>query len=169
MSATESPDELLSRLAAEREAAAPATPHVPIAITGSRGREPSEEEMAAFFALFSRLGGTELHDGDCRGTDRAVRAWMQRHHPEIPTRPWPVLSVDGDWPAAGPRRNRRMLVQSSARHLLHFPGGKGTGSCISIAKELGRPTHSVAAEVDRRRLAIERDHLDLGLDTAGML
>jgi len=136
MSAAESPAELLARLSLEREAAVPPTvQRVPVAITGSRHRQPTEEELVAFFALFSRLGGTELHDGDCRGTDRAVRAWMQRHHPEIPTRPWPVLSVDGDWPAAGPRRNRRMLVQSSARHL------------------------------------IERDHhhLDLGLDTAGML
>lgn len=149
MSATESPAELLDRLAREREE----TKHqgaddCPICITGSRHREPPEEEMQAFWRIFVRLGGTSLHDGDCRGTDRKVRAWMKKHHPEIPCHAWPVRpEIDGDWPAAGPRRNKRMLVQSSAKYLIPFPGGTGTASCTRIARELGRAIHSVADEL----------------------
>lgn len=122
----------------------PVAERVPVAVTGGRDHEPTEEELAEFFTIFTRLGGTELHDGDCRGVDRGVRAWMNRHHPEISTRSWPVLPIDGPWPAAGPWRNRRMLVQSVSQHLIHFPGGRGTASCIRIARELGIPTHSVA-------------------------
>jgi hypothetical protein len=48
-------------------------------------------------------------------------------------------ATDGPWPAAGPRRNRRMLVAFKPDVVLAFPGGAGTASCCAVARELGIP------------------------------
>lgn len=151
MSAAESPDELLARLAADRAAPAPAH-HFPVVVTGGRDHNPTREELNAFWAVFDHIGGTELHHGDARGVDRQVAADAHRRGVQVTARP-------ADWTAhgkaAGPIRNREMLLVGLA--LIAFPGGRGTENAKAAAVRMGRPVHQVEEEVDRRRLDIERE------------
>ena len=53
-------------------------------------------------------------------------------------RAYPIRKdLDGPWPGAGPRRNRRMLEAERPDLVLAFPGGRDTASCVRIAEELG--------------------------------
>jgi len=45
--------------------------------------------------------------------------------------------LDGPWPAAGPRRNRRMFEQSKPERGIAFPGGKGTAGMTAIMRKAG--------------------------------
>jgi hypothetical protein len=155
MSATESPAELLERLRRERKTPPPAR-HFPLAVTGTRKRGPTPEELAAFWRLFDRLGGTELHHGDAQGIDRGVASAARRTRPALK-----VVAHPAAWtqhgPAAGPIRNQEMLM--TCRALVAFPGGVGTANCTRQAQTMGRPVHLIADEVDLQHLKIERDHL----------
>lgn len=166
MSATESPAEILARLQLERQVVrAPAPPPaVPLAVTGSRNLTPSEAQLLAFWALFDRLGGTELHHGDCRGVDRAVAADARRRRPDLP-----VIAHPAEWDlhgkAAGPIRNEDMARICQAA--VAFPGHVGTAGCIRAFHRLGKKVLFVQDEVERvlaeLRDSVEHDHLDLGL------
>lgn len=51
---------------------------------------------------------------------------------------YPVdVAIDGPWPAAGPRRNQRMLDSFRPDLVLAFPGGKGTADCCRKAEKMG--------------------------------
>lgn len=163
MSATESPDELIARLQIERQAVEQqaryqqrAVPHTAVAITGSRGHTPTREELNAFWALFDRVDGVELHHGDEQGVDRGVAIAFHRSRPELK-----IVAHPADWgrlgKSAGPIRNQDMM--RAAGILIAWPGGRGTESCVRIARDLGRPVYFIADEVDRRRLDIERDFI----------
>lgn len=114
-------------------------------ITGGRydenrqPRRPTERQMFCFERLITRLGIREVWDGNAIGTDRFVRNWIERRtNPvlllHITCKTCPVdTSMDGPWPAAGHRRNRRMLTTSQASKLIGFPGDKGTNGCIQDA------------------------------------
>lgn len=188
MSQTESPAEIADRLRAAREG-----PPVPpaervLAITGSRKRTPEEVEMVAFGRLWRELRPARLIHGACRGTDEFVAARAQARGIEV--NGYPVRhDLDGPWPAAGPRRNGRMLVTGRAKALAAFPGEKGTRSCIGIALDMGLPVYGykgpadgfvqlqflmqwdawLIAERDRRltewREVMERELIDSGLWT----
>ena len=112
-----------------------------VAITGSRDRRPGAEEFQAFLALYERLGGTELLHGDCRGTDQHVGRLAEKHGLVVTAVPV-VHSVDGPWPGAGPRRNRRMLAKG-AEALIAFQGNKGTRNCVATARLMGIPVYFV--------------------------
>lgn len=127
-----------------------------IAITGSRDHAPTREEMNAFWAIFDRLGGVELHHGDAQGVDRGVAIAFHRARPEFKIVPHPA-EWDRLGKSAGPIRNQDMM--RAAGFLIAWPGGAGTASCCRIARQLGRPVHFIAEEVDRRRLDIERDFI----------
>lgn len=99
-----------------------------VAITGGRDREPSREEMNQFWLVWMELhaeaastgrGEPVLVHGDCRGT----------------------------WPAAGPRRNRRMLTSvvkgQRVEALIQFLGGTGTADCMMQARVLKIPVYPV--------------------------
>lgn len=140
MSRTESPTEIADRLRAEREGAPLPPAEMVLAITGSRRRTPGEAEMVAFGRLWRQLGPVRLIHGACRGTDEFVAARAKARG--IDVRDYPVRhEIDGPWPAAGPRRNRRMLVTGRAKALAAFPGEKGTRSCIGIALDMGLPVY----------------------------
>lgn len=127
-----------------------------IAITGSRDHTTTREEMNAFWAIFDGVDGVELHHGDAQGVDRSVAIAFHRAHPELKIVPHPA-----DWDrlgkSAGPIRNQDMM--RAVGFLIAWPGGAGTANCIRIARQLGRPVHFIADEVDRRRLDIERDFI----------
>lgn len=46
-------------------------------------------------------------------------------------------AIDGPWPAAGPRRNQRMLAQSRPTLGMAFPGGRGTADMVRRMKAAG--------------------------------
>ena len=163
MSARESPAEIVERLRREREKAPAATQGCQVVITGSRRRIPNEEEMAAFWRLLATLEPVAvLHHGAATVVDTYVAAQVERLRPDIQ-----VVPHRADWysagRSAGPIRNRQMLVLGSA--LIAFPGNTGTADCCRQAQEMGRRLLSVEAEVDRNRLALERELIDPGLWT----
>lgn len=171
MSARESPAEIVERLRREREKPPAATQGCQVVITGSRRRIPNEEEMAAFWRLLATLEPVAvLHHGAATGVDTYVATQVERLRPDIQVVPhranwYPAGRPSSAGPdrSAGPIRNRQMLVLGSA--LIAFPGGTGTANCCRQAREMGRGLLSVKAEVDRNRLALERELIDPGLWT----
>src|SRR4051812_40652519 len=80
-----------------------------IAITGGRDHNVTCAELVAFYRFWRRLGGTILIHGAARGvdTDMGIKAKIRG----IKVVPVPVdQALDGPWPAAGHRRNWRMLT-----------------------------------------------------------
>ena len=84
--------------------------------------------------------GKIVHGG-ARGADTMAGAWATRM--AIEEHAVPVdARIDGDWPAAGPRRNQRMLDIHKPQLVVAFPGGNGTAdmvrrsrkACIDVAE-----------------------------------
>lgn len=114
-----------------------------IAVTGGRDHRPTREELVRFYRHWSRLGGTVLLHGDARGVDRYMAQRAEGRG--IPVEAFPVQrGLDGPWPGAGHRRNRRMLIAGRAEALVAFPGGRGTAHCVATARELGLPVYFVS-------------------------
>lgn len=103
--------------------------------------KPSLAQLLAFWRVFSfGLQGTVLGHGNAIGTDQAVAEFFKARYPQVEIRPCPVdRKLDGPWPAAGHRRNGRMLREHKPVALVSFPGGKGTANCIKQALELEIP------------------------------
>ena len=93
------------------------------------------------FCLADRLA--ELHQqrpfsllihGDARGADHLAGCWA--FYTGVP-----VIRFPADWrkhgPAAGPIRNRKMLVEGKPDLVVAFPGGKGTANMVAQAREAG--------------------------------
>lgn len=116
-----------------------------IAITGGRHYRPTCAEMVAFFRWWAALGGTELLHGDYpdeNGVDRFVAAHVYGDGWRV-TRVPVDHAVDGAWPAAGPKRNVRMLKRD-VEALIPFPGDSGTASCVASALRMGIPVYALA-------------------------
>ena len=113
-----------------------------VAITGGRDHKTTPAERREFWRVFDGVGGRLLVHGDARGVDREMAGWARLRKVDVD--PYPVKkALDGDWPGAGPRRNRRMLKDSRAELLIAFPGGTGTASAIEIAGELDVPVYRI--------------------------
>lgn len=115
-----------------------------VAITGGRDHHPSPRELREFLALFNALDGTALVHGDARGVDRiaaaALRTDQVKRYGEVRVEivAYTVRNdLDGPWPAAGHRRNARMLRESGAEVVVAFKGGSGTAGCVKEAERLG--------------------------------
>ena len=142
MSLRESPAELMERLVREREGVRPARREVVrAAITGGRSYTPTRADLSKFWEIFDRARAGELHYGDASGVDRYVAAVVRRERLAVA-----VVAHPADWSLhgrrAGPLRNREMVAAVDL--LIAFPGGRGTESCITEARKLGRPVHFVA-------------------------
>lgn len=53
-------------------------------------------------------------------------------------------TLDGSWPAAGPRRNARMLAASKPDLVIAFAGGKGTADMVRRARAAGVEVKGIA-------------------------
>src|SRR5688572_3397562 len=109
------------------------------AVTGGRrdahGRTIilSDHQRRATYDLCLALDVSILIHGAAIGTDQDIaRAITRLSSGSILVIPFPVDPVlDGPWPAAGYRRNRRMLEWSKAEVVIALPGGKGTAGCVA--------------------------------------
>lgn len=114
-----------------------------IAFTG--GRDYKNKELV--IRVLDLLGGDrdiEVLVGDASGLDSLVYELTTYHKCRVFAADW-----DNYGRAAGPRRNRAMLVEGKAELLVAFPGGRGTANCIRTAHELDIPVLEVQdPEVD---------------------
>lgn len=110
-----------------------------LSITGGRFHTPSYDCIQAFLSFIDDLNITHLHHGASGSVDWGISTVVCYYYPDIVVTPWPVdtsIDVDGPWPAAGNRRNTRMLIESKSQALCKFPGNRGTQHCYSEAKRL---------------------------------
>lgn len=106
-----------------------------VAVTGGRNFTDAEFVIKTLDSISSERGPiTKLFEGGAPGADQLARKWAIMMS-------IPVGTFFADWNsyrrAAGPIRNRRMLTEGKPDLLVAFPGGKGTASCVAIARELG--------------------------------
>lgn len=127
------------------------TPRPIIVITGGRDRDPRLAELEKLAEIIARRKATTIREGECRGTDKSVRAWVvARKLAEV--EPWPAdTAIYGPWPLAGPKRNRAMLDGEKsgdlfgsvstppADMLVAFAGDRGTADCTTAALERALP------------------------------
>lgn len=84
--------------------------------------------------ILDGLDVTELCHGGASGADMLACEWAELHG-------IPAKTFTADWHtfgrAAGPMRNAHMLTSFGPDVVVAFPGGKGTASMVSIAREAG--------------------------------
>lgn len=80
-------------------------------------------------------GGCPL-DPDGGSADMLADEWAM--HSSVPVLAVPVRApLDGLWPAAGPKRNRRMRDTTKPTHGVAFKGDRGTKDMIKALREIG--------------------------------
>ena len=103
-------------------------------IAGGRDYQFSDQDIALLNDIHSKSPITEVVSGGAKGADSHGEAWARANN-------IPVTQFKADWAnqgrAAGPLRNQQMANNADA--LLAFPGGAGTRSMVSLAKEQGLP------------------------------
>ena len=111
-------------------------------VTGGRDRIPTLAELLDIIVRLTKRGATTLRNGKCRGTDKAVAAFL-RARTDLLIEDWPAEDY-GSWPSCGPRRNRAMLdgdgldlfgekARPPAHFLIALKGGVGTSDCCTAA------------------------------------
>lgn len=109
-------------------------------------------DWADYCTVFEVLDGehkaapiTCLIEGGAPGVDRFARRWAADRG--VPNDPCPVdPALDGPWPAAGPRRNRRMLREKRPDRCLAFianPPTSGTADMVRQARRAGIPVREI--------------------------
>jgi predicted Rossmann-fold nucleotide-binding protein len=75
-------------------------------------------------------------EGGATGADALANRWAKEHGvPCVTFGVDPLL--DGPWPAAGPRRNARMLREGRPDLVVAMPGDKGTADMVRRARRAG--------------------------------
>lgn len=103
---------------------------------------------------------TKLVHGAARGADKWSGLWAATMG--IAVDPYAVdKAKDGPWPAAGPRRNQRMLTESKPDGFVQFPGGTGTADmtrrCLAANIPEWRPFDELDVDTGRvQRVEDER-------------
>lgn len=104
-----------------------------VIVTGGRNYQDKERVFRALDCERPMLVVT----GGAKGADELAGRWVeQQGNPDVELRVY-----FADWEthgrAAGPKRNRRMLLAHPEAIVLAFPGGRGTANCVQQARELG--------------------------------
>jgi hypothetical protein len=111
-----------------------------VVVTGGRGFTNEVRIRWALEGLHAKYIIAHLAHGDARGADTIAGRVARSMGIEV--QPYPVDNgVDGPWPAAGHRRNDRMLTnelfnKGGVDLVVAFPGGRGTAGCVKRADEL---------------------------------
>lgn len=102
-----------------------------IIVTGGRDYKDQKKVDEVLDLLFPEL----VIEGGATGADELARIWCMKNKVEGKT-------YRANWTAhgkaAGPIRNRQMVEENPDAIVIAFPGGRGTQSCIEIAKSFGR-------------------------------
>lgn len=95
----------------------------------------------------SNFGLSVLIHGGARGADEAAAGWAEGERIK-------VLAFPANWEAhgkaAGPIRNRKMVMEGKPDVVIAFPGGRGTADMIRTAEEFGIPVIRVEDMPDDR-------------------
>lgn len=106
------------------------------------GRDYADEIMMdeVLSDIDSQRRITTVIEGEARGADTLAREWAERRR--IAVRKYPA-----DWAnngkAAGPIRNRQMLVEGKPDLVVAFPGGRGTADMVERSERAGVRIHVV--------------------------
>lgn len=102
-----------------------------IIVTGGRDYKDQKKLEEVLDLLYPSF----VIEGGAAGADELARTWCLKNKVEGKT-------YRADWNkhgrSAGPIRNRQMIEENPDAIVIAFPGGKGTQSCIEIAKSFGR-------------------------------
>lgn len=103
-------------------------------VTGGRSYPNAQEVVEETLDLLEGSIG-EIFHSDATGVDEAARLWANKN--DVPHWEFPA-----DWnchiKSAEPLRNREMLEKAGLDSVvLAFPGGKGTESCVKLARGKG--------------------------------
>lgn len=110
-----------------------------VLVTGGRGfgDDPGHRKFLESVLEQTLQEGDILIHGDCpTGADHYADVWARAQGHKVES--YKVRhDLDGGWPGAGPRRNKRMYVSSQPHFVIAFPGGKGTAGMVRIARQGG--------------------------------
>lgn len=112
-----------------------------VVVTGGREFKDAPA-LARDMISMLRHGTTEYAHGGARGADSLVDAAAMCHPSPPVVRVYKVNpALDGPWPAAGNRRNRRMLKAEMPDAVLAYPdpASRGTWNCVADAHRMGIP------------------------------
>jgi hypothetical protein len=105
-----------------------------VLVTGGREFEDRTRLVEVLDRLHQERGVTSLIHGAAKGADTLAGEWAESHGIS-------VLACPADWRryrrAAGPIRNKQMLIEHSPDLVVAFPGGTGTAHMISLAEKAG--------------------------------
>ena len=104
------------------------------------GDQPWNHVMAVLGDLHDETPIAAIIQGGASGADCLARCWADMYGVKC-------VTVPADWEthgkAAGPIRNRRMLMDFKPDLVVAFPGGRGTADMVRQAREAGVPVMDV--------------------------
>jgi hypothetical protein len=109
-----------------------------VLVTGSRKYTDAVRLDSILADLRHSLGGFAcLIHGGATGADTLAAEWAERNG--VVAKPYPVSREEWNrvGPAAGPLRNRRMLVEGRPDVVVAFPGHRGTADMCKQAEAAG--------------------------------
>lgn len=108
-----------------------------VAVTGGRNYQNRALVFETLSNLSERCAIDVLVHGGCRGSDALCAEWAGLSRVQVAEFAITQVQWAADGRKCGPRRNALMLEVTHPNLLVAFPGGRGTASCVNIAKKLG--------------------------------
>lgn len=111
-----------------------------VLVCGGREYADARTVNATLDDIQRTAGISRVIEGCAPGADHLAELWARSSHVNI----W---HFPADWEkhgrAAGPIRNRRMLVEGLPDLVVAFPGGRGTAHMVKLARNAGVPVQEV--------------------------
>lgn len=117
-------------------------------VTGGRAYADRETLERTLEAIHRKHAIEVLIHGDCPagGADKLADDWAKEVR--IPVSAFPVdHDLDGPWPFAGPRRNRRMIANARPTHCVAFPDPTSKGTWDAVRQFNASPSSRFPAWV----------------------
>lgn len=110
-------------------------PPLRLIVCGGRDYANAEFVNATLDHVLESRGIACIIEGGAKGADRLARAWAASRGVSVET-------FNADWkkhgaPAAGPIRNKQMIVEGKPHGVIAFPGDRGTANMIAQAEGYG--------------------------------
>jgi hypothetical protein len=106
--------------------------NIRVLVTGGRDYENREAVFKALQAIHEKVRIDTIIHGKARGADALADEWASSAGVTVEAYP-------AEWnkygKAAGPIRNREMLLESTPDLVVAFPGGKGTKNMVDLCKK----------------------------------